>query len=158
MSLLKYAALLFFVSFFVSLDAAAQMKGTLGLVIDGDSFYMVQDNGRRIRIRLSGIDSPENGQPYTEESKAFLNSLLQDQEIIMTPDGTDKLGRPVAIITAAGQDIAQEMIRNGFAWHYKKYSDDAELARLETEARAEKRGLWADPNAIAPWVYKQQKK
>jgi hypothetical protein len=32
---------------------------------------------------------------------------------------------------------------------------DAELARLESEARAAKRGLWSQPNPIPPWTWRK---
>jgi hypothetical protein len=44
------------------------------------------------------------------------------------------------------------------AWWYKKYAPgDATLARLEAEARAAKRGLWAQASPIAPWDWRQHK-
>jgi micrococcal nuclease len=158
MALFKNLIALFLLVLICSLDVSAQVKGTLGMVLDGDSFYMVQENGRRVRIRLFGVDSPEDNQPFSQEAKDYLTSLLQGKEILMTPSGSDKLGRPVAIISVEGQNVAEEMVRAGWAWHYKKYSDDPVLARLEEEARAAKRGLWVDPNAIAPWIYKKQAK
>ncbi|EMR04778.1 thermonuclease family protein [Cesiribacter andamanensis] len=157
MSLVRNSFYLSLFFLLLSLEGFAQVKGTLGLVIDGDSFYMVQDNGRRIRIRLSGIDSPEDDQAYSQEAKAYLISLLEGKEILMTPNGSDKLGRPVAVISVEGKNIAEEMVRSGFAWHYKKYSNDPVLDQLEAEARAEKRGLWKDPAPIAPWIYKKAK-
>lgn len=151
------AACLFLVFFFTSFDATAQViKGKLGYVIDGDSFYMVQDNGRRIRIRISGIDSPENEQAYGKEATAFLTDLMKDKELVVTPDAADRQGRTVAHVTVEGKDVAAEMIRNGYSWHYKKYSTDQELAKLETEAKAKKLALWKDSAPVAPWTYRGQ--
>ena len=51
-----------------------------------------------------------------------------------------------------GTDLSKEMIRNGFAWHYKEYSSDKELAELEIQARNKKIGLWADKKPMEPWL------
>ena len=41
-------------------------------------------------------------------------------------------------------------MKAGFAWWFRKYAPkDTELEALESEARAAKRGLWADPKADA---------
>lgn len=50
------------------------------------------------------------------------------------------------------------MVRASYAWHYKKYSGNQELSNMEIKARLKKRGLWAEPNAVAPWLYRQQQK
>src|SRR5882724_9780826 len=42
-------------------------------------------------------------------------------------------------------------VRAGLAWWDRRYSNDPELAGLEAEARAARRGLWADPHPVAPW-------
>lgn len=43
----------------------------------------------------------------------------------------------------------------GWAWHYKKYSDDPKLAALQIEAREAALGLWSHQNAIAPWEFRE---
>jgi endonuclease YncB( thermonuclease family) len=48
-------------------------------------------------------------------------------------------------------DLAEQLLRSGFAWHYKKYNDSEYLARLEEEARRNRIGLWRDPNPVPPW-------
>ena len=55
-------------------------------------------------------------------------------------------------------DVNAQMIEDGWAWHYKKYNDERRLASLEEEARAEKRGLWADSNPLPPWEFRARKK
>ena len=50
------------------------------------------------------------------------------------------------------------MLKQGMAWHYKKYSKDLDYAKLETEARKNRVGLWQDRNPIAPWLWREKKK
>ena len=47
------------------------------------------------------------------------------------------------------------MVRNGFAWNYKAYSKSVDFRQLEFGARIEKRGLWADKNAVPPWEWRK---
>ena len=39
-------------------------------------------------------------------------------------------------------DICAEMVRMGAAWAYREYLIDKSLLTLESDAKAEKRGLW----------------
>jgi endonuclease YncB( thermonuclease family) len=43
------------------------------------------------------------------------------------------------------------------AWHYNKYNNDSKLAKLETESRGKKIGLWSQDNPIAPWDWRKSK-
>jgi Metal binding domain of Ada/Staphylococcal nuclease homologue len=47
------------------------------------------------------------------------------------------------------------VVRAGFAWWFREYSTDQNLGALEDEARAAKRGLWADPRPVPPWEWRQ---
>jgi hypothetical protein len=49
-------------------------------------------------------------------------------------------------------------VKNGFALQYKQYSQSAELARLEQQARESKLGLWLDASPTPPWEYRREKK
>jgi endonuclease YncB( thermonuclease family) len=48
------------------------------------------------------------------------------------------------------------MVRRGAAWVFRRYSRDPSLLRLEGEARAARRGLWALPEAerAPPWEWR----
>jgi micrococcal nuclease len=47
-----------------------------------------------------------------------------------------------------------ELVRDGWAWWYRKYAPkNKELAAAEAAAQKAKRGLWADPNPIPPWEW-----
>lgn len=67
---------------------------------------------------------------------------------------TDKYGRTVGNIYLGDQWINLEMVQDGFAWHYKQYSQSTELAKAEDEARENKKGLWADKDPMPPWEFR----
>ncbi len=52
-------------------------------------------------------------------------------------------------------DVNRELVAQGFAWVYRKYSNDAELLRLEAKAKQKGLGLWAEPNPIPPWEWRR---
>jgi endonuclease YncB( thermonuclease family) len=70
----------------------------------------------------------------------------------------DRYGRTVAWVYVNGKNLCEELVRNGMAWHYKKYSSDQNLADFETQARIGKAGLWSDPHAIPPWEFRKIKR
>lgn len=47
--------------------------------------------------------------------------------------------------------LSAELIKNGLAWHYKRYSTSKELANFENTSRQKKVGLWYDKTPIEPW-------
>ena len=69
--------------------------------------------------------------------------------------GSDPYGRTIAhVATQDGWDLNTGLLRAGLAWWYRQYSTDAVLGALELEARRAHRGLWADPDPIAPWTWR----
>ncbi len=62
----------------------------------------------------------------------------------------DRYGRTVGeVILPDWQVLNHELVRTGVAWWYRMYApDDGTLAQLEADARAAKRGLWADAAAV----------
>lgn len=74
------------------------------------------------------------------------------------PTGIDKYGRTLAnVILPDGRNLSQELVRQGYAWWFRKYSKDEQLGRLEADARVAKRGLWADPKPVPPWEWRASK-
>lgn len=60
--------------------------------------------------------------------------------------------------TGPATDANAEQVRRGMAWVYTKYSRDPAFLPLELEARAERRGLWADPAPAPPWEWRHMKR
>jgi endonuclease YncB( thermonuclease family) len=70
----------------------------------------------------------------------------------------DRYGRAVARIQAPnGKDINEQLVREGQCWWYRQYAPrDERLAHAEAWARAERRGVWTDPNPTPPWIWRKQ--
>jgi len=64
---------------------------------------------------------------------------------------TDRYGRIFGRVYVGDTDVNRELVAQGFAWVYRKYSNDAELLELQAQAKEKGLGLWADPNPIPPW-------
>ncbi|MFC6999106.1 thermonuclease family protein [Rufibacter roseus] len=127
-------------------------------VKDGDTIELLKD-GIPLRVRLQGVDTPEKRQDFGTRAQQFTAELVFGKFVELVVHDTDRYGRTVGeIILEDGRNLGYELIKNGFAWHYTAYSKDPELARLEAEARADKRGLWDHPNPVAPWDFRRPKK
>ena len=55
---------------------ADTLQGKVVKVADGDTVTIVDDNGKKHRIRLMGIDAPENNQSYGDVSTQGLVELV----------------------------------------------------------------------------------
>jgi micrococcal nuclease len=128
--------------------------GRILSVTDGDTFVMQLKEGN-IRVRLEGIDAPEKKQPFSHESKTFLEKYL-NKECRLQKTGVDRFGRTLGVLWVNGVNINLLMVKEGYAWHFKKYSKDKVLAEAEADARKNKTGLWKEPEPIAPWDWRKK--
>ena len=127
-------------------------------ITDGDTITVL-NHGVGERIRLNGIDCPEKGQPYGHNAKRFTSFLVFGRRVIVRSVGTDRYGRILAeVIMENGRILNHELVKEGLAWWYRQYSTDQHLAKLEEQARLEKRGLWSEPSAIPPWEWRKSPK
>jgi len=92
-------------------------------ITDGDTIKLHGE-----RIRLHGIDAPElkqvckDGWRAGEASKAALQQIISRGPIECKAVDRDRYGRTVATCTAGGQDLGAELVRQGMAWPFFKYS------------------------------------
>jgi micrococcal nuclease len=127
-------------------------------ITDGDSIVVLNEKNEQIKIRLEGIDCPEKGQAFGQKAKQATSDLCFNRSVRIEKYGTDFFGRTLARVYVGNVCVNKELIKQGMAWHFKKYNKDPELAKLEIEARKAKVGLWAPENAIAPWNWRKIKK
>lgn len=125
---------------------------------DGDTIELLKD-GKPLRVRLYGVDAPEKNQNFGTRARQFTSELVFGQAVQLQVKDTDRYGRTVGIIYLPdGRSLNKELVRAGFAWHYKAYSKDPALAALEIEAREARRGLWVDPSPTAPWDFRKTRR
>ena len=132
-------------------------EGKVVGVTDGDTIKVLKD-GKQVKIRLASIDCPEKGQPYSQVARKFTAGLVSGKVVKVWPTDTDRYGRTVAFVFVEDKNVNKELLKAGLAWHYKYYSRDPELAKLEFEARSKKLGLWKEPNQIAPWEWRKNRR
>ncbi len=139
-SILAATALLAF-----ALPAQAETLSGQARVIDGDTFAVAGE-----QIRLDGIDAPETRQTCTRDGHPWacgraatqaMRQLIGRTPVRCEVSGRDKYGRAIAACFAAGRDLQQQLVRQGLALAYRKYS--TRYVPDEEAARAEGVGLWS---------------
>lgn len=126
--------------------------GKVIAILDGDTYDILLDGNKTVRIRMEGIDAPERGMPFYQVSKKYLSSLCFKSNVHLKIRGKDMHDRTLAFsYLDDGRELSQEMVKAGLAWHYKQYSSDATLSNLEINARALKLGLWINEKPMPPW-------
>jgi endonuclease YncB( thermonuclease family) len=144
---------------FSAVAAAATLQAKVVEVPTGNTL-VVSNTNRSVRIRLKSVLPPEAGQPFSETARDHLRALVLDQTVMV--DYTHLTDRYLeARVFLNGIDIGSQMLRDGVVWydHSTEYelteSDRGLYAQCEQAARAEKRGLWQDESAVAPWEYRR---
>lgn len=147
----------FFILFlFPGILCAKEIEGNVVRVLDGDTIEVLQDR-TPVRIRLINIDAPEKKQPSGRWSTNQLKSLIAGQPVTVTYTQTDRYGRVLGrVVTTNGIEANRYMVQNGAAWVYDQYNTDPSLPALQREARAQKRGLWADSQPVPPWEWRHR--
>ncbi|MEK7480153.1 MAG: thermonuclease family protein [Patescibacteria group bacterium] len=119
-------------------------------VIDGDTVELED----KIKVRLLGVNAPERGECYFEESKKTLDSLLEGSTVLVEKDmtGKDRFGRLLRYVKIPADDpegddlfVNNELVRRGAATALSiapdtKYRDL--FATAQREAKKAKTGLW----------------
>ena len=123
-------------------------------VIDGDTIKI-----NKKKIRLFGIDAPENKQVCKkiylsffifnfqkdykcgEKSTLALFKKLKDKRVkCVLKESKDKYKRNIGICYVKNQDINKWLVKNGYALAYKRYSKKYVIDELY--AKENKLGIW----------------
>lgn len=141
----------------VAMPACYGFEGKVVRVLDGDTIEVLQEK-RTVRVRLNGIDCPEKTQAFGTKAKEYTSELCFGKNVSVDELGQDRYGRMIGEVKLAdGKDLNQELVRAGLAWWFRKYAGkDKVLQELEEVARKEKRGLWSQDDAIAPWDFRHR--
>lgn len=129
-------------------------------VVDGDTLDIAGE-----RVRLEGIDAPEISQKCPRRlfgtwacgkaAARALERLVAGGGLSCESRGKDRYGRTLGVCFVDGRDINKEMVREGYAWAFVKYSTS--YVHEEAEARATRVGVWEGGEAEPPWVYRHNR-
>ena len=131
-------------------------------VCDGDTVWVRTFWGRRLKLRLIGMDAPESNQNYGRESQRCLDRLVGGRFVKVTVICNDKYGRYVAKIMKGSTDVSLRMIEEGMAWAYvfsNVPKEDAKAYKAAAaKAKKEGKGLWYRGKPEAPWDYRRRQR
>jgi micrococcal nuclease len=101
-------------------------------------------SGKPLRIRLLHVNCPERGKAFYKVAKQFTAQKCFQKTVRIQHEGKfDKYGRLLGeVILPDGKTLNKELVKKGYAVHFKKYSTSVEYARLEDAAKKQKLGLW----------------
>lgn len=153
----KINSCLFAILLSLSNYALANISGEVIRIIDGDTVEVLVNN-KPLRIRLADIDAPESKQPFGQRSRQSLADLIFRHQVVIADQGTDRYNRTLGTIyTNENINVNAEQIRRGMAWAYRYHErpTNQTMLTLEIEAKAARRGLWGDSNAIEPWKWRK---
>lgn len=141
-----------------SLAAAADFQGVVRSVHDGDTVTILVGK-RQVKVRLVDIDAPELSQAFGRRARESLAGMCAGAVATINERGRDRYGRTLGRVTCGSFDANAEQVRRGMAWVFVRYAPPSTpLYQLQTEARLDRRGLWSDTLAVAPWEWRQQRR
>ena len=120
----------------------------------GDTLTILTQQRKQIKVRFYGIDAPELKQPYGKKSKQFLANLIAGKVVEVEENGKDRYKRTIGTIYLNGADINAQMVANGYAWAYRKFSK--KYTAQESQAKKQRLGLWRDKEPIPPWEWRRR--
>ncbi|WP_165079533.1 MULTISPECIES: thermonuclease family protein [unclassified Desulfovibrio] len=136
-------------------------------VHDGDSITARRVGSQRQKphkVRIYGIDCPELDQPFGEEARALAAQVLKDKgvEIVPAQKGKSYRREVGGIVLVRDMLVIQDaLVSAGLAWVDDRYCKlpVCDLWRLhQREAKAARRGLWADEDAVPPWTWRKMQR
>jgi endonuclease YncB( thermonuclease family) len=75
---------------------AAELRGHVVAVGDGDSITVLTDQRQRLRVRLAEIDAPERRQAFGDRARQILSQLVFERRVVLRVTGTDRNRRVIA--------------------------------------------------------------
>ena len=134
--------------------SCSNQKAKVVGVKDGDTIVILLKNNETQTLRLAEIDCPEKSQSFGVKAKQFTSSQVYGKYITFSTITKDKYGRSIAKVYYDNKYLSEEIIKAGFAWFYKRYSNNKRLELLEHEAKRNKLGIWSDKTTIEPYKFR----
>ena len=112
-------------------EAAVAEIATVISVTDGDTFRIRFPQGSEDRVRLIGIDAPEDGSAFAAAATTHLENLVLGEEVRLVVDVSDRdqFGRLLRYAYVGDLFVNEAMVRAGLAVA-KRYPPDTAMAEI----------------------------
>lgn len=138
-----------------------RLVGRVTDVVDGKTVRLEMPTGN-IRAELQNIEVPEPEQPLHQTIRDHLKALTigRSAEFVVTGLASD---RTVGQLFVNGVDVGAQMLRDGGAWLVPAGNtansppEYAVYVTNETQAKAEKIGVWSVPGLKPAWQFRAEK-
>lgn len=136
---------------------AAGVHGTVSHVTDGDTLWVRAPGAAdATQIRIQGIDAPEICQAFGLEARAALAAHILHRPVQVSVKAHDMYKRAVGRVSAQGQDVGAWLVAGGYAWSSRYRGRAGPYAAQELQARAARRGLWAEHEPLEPRAFRKR--
>ena len=142
--------------------AAQDFNAIVTHVSDGDTLWVRavsepgEPRGRRVKLRLLGLDAPERCQAHGEQATAALTRQVLGRRVAVRAEARDTHGRLLAGIRLDGVDVGALLVNQGHAWSARWHDDRGPYVREEAAARQARRGLFAQPAPEPPREFRRR--
>lgn len=133
---------------------ASPMLAKVVQVNHGDEFEIMwrPPMPMRFNVRLNRVDTPFKDQPGGKEATEKLADLIYGKQVRIEFEDPekpyqDRSERLIAYAHVDGKNVAVEMVASGYGEFFDKFGEGKygkQLREAEDEAKAAKRGLWAE--------------
>lgn len=156
---MKKAAFILITIFFILPLSSETFKGTCVKVGSGDTITVMK-NLQKVKVRIAGIDAPENDQAYGDNAKSYIANLITGKVVKVVIKARKKNNNKELFgqVFFFGDDIGLKLVKRGLAWYSKYPVSNQDLKEAEANAKSYKMGLWSDDHPIPPWEFKEKKK
>lgn len=140
--------------------APKELTGRISDVPNGDTIIVTDENNKKHKVYLLGIDAPELKQAFGKQSRDYLDRLLfaRNYQVKVVIKKRTRANNIVGIVFAADMnssqyaDINGMMVMAGYAWANPRTSK--QYVSIEKIARNRKAGLWEQQNPVPPWKWR----
>src|SRR5262249_32928326 len=110
---------------------ADQCTGKVVGISDRDTLSVLRD-GKAVKVRLYGVDTPEKAQAFGTQARKFTSDVAFQHDVTVQIRATDRYGCLVGdALLPDGRSLNQELVKAGMAWWYQPYApNDPTLAQL----------------------------
>ena len=147
--------------------APTEHFGKVNNCTDGDTCSIKLDNDlSTLKVRLIGIDAPEtshgpteSGQPFGQEARDHINTLVKGKSVRIVAINEDMYGRTLGEMYVGNTLVNVGMLKAGLALTYIWDKDDINSATYisaQTKAKKDEKGIWSLDSFENPEDYRRR--